>query len=221
MTDFEKELGHSVAENESSPQASHSKDDRSLHDADLERCSEWCRKWHPNGQLKIEGLIVRDKRHGTWKTWDDDGKLKETEQYKFGTLHGMCEIWHPNRQLEVRRNYVDGVLQGAKVQWHANGQMYVRSHGRNGLNETWDKNGQLTSRIWLIDGKEHGLCLRRGGMLPGSLMIAYYDMGHRLSEIKYRRGIKLLAVRIALCVNLHEKMLSILVAEYADLPGPG
>jgi len=46
------------------------------------------RKWYPNGNLSVEGIMKEDKWHGEYKEWYLDGTPKVNGHYKHGKQQG-------------------------------------------------------------------------------------------------------------------------------------
>jgi antitoxin component YwqK of YwqJK toxin-antitoxin module len=42
--------------------------------------------YYESGKLKVSGNFANDKKHGTWKYFDEQGNITKTEEYKNGEL---------------------------------------------------------------------------------------------------------------------------------------
>ncbi len=82
--------------------------------------------WHPNGQMRIQGVYDKDQPNGQF-TW-----------------------WYPNGQEEVTGGFKDGLKDGLWVWRHANGQKSMmgqsKAGGATGIWFKWQENGTLVEK---------------------------------------------------------------------------
>lgn len=61
-------------------------------------------EFHPNGQLKAQGMLVKGLKHGAWKEWDAQGHLRSVQRWKAGRLHGATTTYlHDGNEGTIHR----------------------------------------------------------------------------------------------------------------------
>jgi len=58
-----------------------------------------------NGQLKMEGKLLKGKRNGVWKAYFEDGKIQSEGEFKDGVSTGISKVYYPNGQLRYEGQY--------------------------------------------------------------------------------------------------------------------
>lgn len=53
-------------------------------------------KYYDNGKKMTEGSYLDGKKHGVWKTWNEEGKLTAKARYKYGEKSGKWMIVDEN-----------------------------------------------------------------------------------------------------------------------------
>lgn len=53
-------------------------------------------KYYDNGKKMTEGAYLDGKKHGVWKTWNEEGKLTAKARYKLGEKSGKWMIVDEN-----------------------------------------------------------------------------------------------------------------------------
>ena len=116
------------------------------------------KKWHDNGQLRVQTTYVDSKLHGEYKEWFDNSKLNKQTTYVDGKIYGDYKIWHNNGHLYIQTTYVDGKFHGVDKMWHNNGHLYIQTTyvdgKKNGEYKRWDRDGNLIEDMVYIEGVE-------------------------------------------------------------------
>jgi antitoxin component YwqK of YwqJK toxin-antitoxin module len=91
--------------------------------------------WHyfyPTMVAKEEGRFKNDKKHGYWKTFDEEGNLLETLKYENGILipdpEELAKLdikreYHPNAQVKSVGSYNKGVKEGVHREYSMEGKV--------------------------------------------------------------------------------------------------
>jgi hypothetical protein len=83
-------------------------------------------KYHSNGQLAEEGLIVNNRPDGTWKKFDNKGKLIAKTKYRDGQKMGKWIIWNFDGSVLAKGRYnKDGNKTGNWIYWSSIDQKYI------------------------------------------------------------------------------------------------
>ena len=98
-----------------------------------------------------------DLIQGQFRVFSQNGSLLSSSFFRDGLYHGKREDYHENGVASVSSNYLYGKKSG-KEEWHsANGiKTYEANFGQNlieGLETTWDEDGQVVSRYRFEGGK--------------------------------------------------------------------
>lgn len=123
----------------------------------LTNCSkvEKVKKYHPNGNLNIEGQTISGLKQGEWKYYKDDGQLsfkqffnrdtlKRDETYSNGILGTSKDVkyykndtikhivtYFPNGDIETKGKTVNNVYEGESIGYHENGVVGAIAHYKN------------------------------------------------------------------------------------------
>lgn len=79
------------------------KDEKSTETA--ERVSTEYRERYDSGQLKIEGTLVNEKRHGLWKSYYPDGKKWSETTFVDGVKTGPTTTFFENGMMRYTGHY--------------------------------------------------------------------------------------------------------------------
>lgn len=60
---------------------------------------------HPNGQIKIKGHLIKDKRQGTWTSYYENGNIWSETNYQSGVKTGETKSFYPNGNLRYLGYY--------------------------------------------------------------------------------------------------------------------
>ena len=102
---------------------------------------------------KFQVLKENGKKHGEYKSFDEEGKIIESANFKKGLPEGKRIIYYPNGNPQEEENYENGFLVGDVISYYETGEVkartpYIIKEGRNvleGVIRTYYKNGQLVS----------------------------------------------------------------------------
>ncbi|MDP2424328.1 MAG: hypothetical protein U1C46_07000 [Bacteroidales bacterium] len=83
--------------------------------------------YYPEGQKRIEGNYLQDKRTGRWTYWYENGNKWSEAEYVAEIRHGKSIVWHENGKKYYEGNYMNGERAG---EW-----------------QFWDEEGNLTKEI--------------------------------------------------------------------------
>ncbi len=80
--------------------------------------------FYKNGNKKVEGYILNNQKHGTWKYYGEDGIIEFEINYKNGKRFGKYIHYCPNGQIN-NINYYDSneVHTGKSYNYFCNGQL--------------------------------------------------------------------------------------------------
>lgn len=90
------------------------------------------RYFYPNMVAKEDGRFKNDKKHGYWKTYDEEGNLLETLKYENGILipdpEELAKLdikreYHPNAQVKSVGSYNKGVKEGVHREYSLEGKV--------------------------------------------------------------------------------------------------
>lgn len=117
------------------------------------------RRWHPDGTLQQEGAYVREQRDGAWVSFAPDGSWTFKGSYDNGVPIGTHRERYINGQLAAQKAYDEmGRPHGQWCFWLSDGtevDCFEIQFGSGEVRE-YDRDGKLTQRIELVDGRRHG-----------------------------------------------------------------
>ncbi len=162
--------------------------------------------FHPEGTVKIQGSLHQGLPEGRWNYYGENGELHFHVFYKNGRLNGTIRRLYKDSSSEF--DFVDGKKHGAG-KYFRKGKLTstenYKNGERDGLFQTYDKDGILRSSTSYKDGHLHGtqfrlspegdtLSLRNytNGYLDGLYRTTdswkneegYYDMGWKIGVWK-------------------------------------
>jgi antitoxin component YwqK of YwqJK toxin-antitoxin module len=127
------------------------------------------REWFPNGQLKIEAIVLAgtaDLSPGVqedWifdslsKVWDEQGHLIATIPYNKGMLEGKSTYYYPSGQIEKELFFVKNRLDGQGIEYWPNGALKCVANYKNGnkegRSEGFFADGKIASVEDYLDGR--------------------------------------------------------------------
>lgn len=101
---------------------------------------KWKYFW-PNGNLRLEGEYVNDKRHGYFKEYDEEGNFLNVQKYENDYLVADAQetkqldlkvAYHSNGQPSIMATYYNGKAEGLRREFDTEGNVikgYVFSNG--------------------------------------------------------------------------------------------
>ncbi|MCA1763591.1 MAG: toxin-antitoxin system YwqK family antitoxin [Cryomorphaceae bacterium] len=79
--------------------------------------------FHANGALEETGMLIKDKRFGTWKKYSDSGKLLTEAHFVDGKKDGVWKVWDENGTLRLQFSYDQGKRVGSWLMYDAEGKL--------------------------------------------------------------------------------------------------
>ena len=159
------------------------------------RANGYFREWFPNGQLKIEAIVIGGTADitpdakkdwlfdGTCHVWNEQGNLVAKIPYIKGVIEGMSLSYHPNGAIQRQVPYINSMEEGEMVEFYPTGMIKLRQNHakgqKNGSSIGYFDNGQTA---WIEEYTE-------GRVLQGR----YYTLkGDQIAEVNSGRGIRAL-----------------------------
>jgi antitoxin component YwqK of YwqJK toxin-antitoxin module len=87
-------------------------------------------KYHPNGQVQIEGNYVNGLFDGRWIYYEDDGLIVGIAQFDKGS--GKQKAWYRNGNLQREINYRDNLKHGKEIWYNTDGTVAKILHFEDG-----------------------------------------------------------------------------------------
>ncbi len=109
------------------------------------RAHGYFRKWHPNGSLHIEALVIEgtpditESAQMTWlfdqlsRVWDEEGNLTASIPYEKGALQGPSCYFHKNGALAKRIPYHQDKIEGVVELFDPSGKVVESIEYKKGL----------------------------------------------------------------------------------------
>lgn len=159
------------------------------------RAHGYFREWFPNGQMKIEAIVIGGTADitsgakkdwlfdGICQVWDDQGNLLVKIPYAKGVIEGMSVSYYPSGAIQKQAPYVKNLEEGETAEFYPNGTLKLRQNYlkgvKNGISTGYFENGQ---KAWTEEYTE-------GRVLNG----IYHNLqGDQVSEVRDGRGIQAL-----------------------------
>ncbi len=105
-------------------------------------------EWHPNGQIKVEGLVIE----GT-------PDLSEVAQLTW-FFEGLCLVYDDQSHLTAKINYEKGLLEGTSLYYYSNGTLSkeIPYHKDliHGVLQIFDQQGNFLEKIQYAEGEKDG-----------------------------------------------------------------
>lgn len=79
--------------------------------------------FHANGALEETGMLIKDKRFGTWRKYSQSGTLLNEAHFINGLKDGVWKVWDENGTLRLHFVYDEGKRVGSWVMYDENGQL--------------------------------------------------------------------------------------------------
>jgi antitoxin component YwqK of YwqJK toxin-antitoxin module len=89
-------------------------------------------EFYPDGNKKIEGMIVEGKRSGVWTSYFPSGNKQSENKYSNGMLNGKTVVYHPNGQIMFIGFYTNNQQDGQWIYFDAEGKMTKNMMYTNG-----------------------------------------------------------------------------------------
>ena len=112
----------------------------------------------------VKGTVKNSKLEGTWLRFHENGNMSQRITYRNDLMHGTHEIYDDGTgEINWKRNHKDGELDGLQEWYDKNGQLDRKgnlkdgSYQKEGLWEFYHENGQLKETGNYQDNKQDGL----------------------------------------------------------------
>ena len=83
--------------------------------------------WHPNGQMRVQGVYDRDRPDGQFTWWYSNGQEEVSGGFKEGLKHGMWVWRHPNGLKAMMGESQEGSATGLWYKWQADGSLLEKT----------------------------------------------------------------------------------------------
>lgn len=105
------------------------------------------REWFPNGQLRLEAVVIAgtaDLAPGVqedWvfdslsRVWDEQGNLLASIPYEKGTIEGKSTYYFPSGQIERELHFSKGKLEGEGIEYWPEGAIKSKIQYKRGIKE--------------------------------------------------------------------------------------
>jgi antitoxin component YwqK of YwqJK toxin-antitoxin module len=123
------------------------KEEMNFKNGKREGISRW---YYESGVLKGERNFKEGELDGIIKWYYDTGSLGTEFNYKKGKLEGLTKLYWENGNLKAEHYYENGKREGLNKQYYNSGELrfiYTFKNGRRISKETYDRSGNLTSKI--------------------------------------------------------------------------
>ncbi len=131
-----------------------------LYQADSKDSSVYIKTFYENGVLEQEGLNLKGKFSGLWKSYDGIGNLTEEKNYRDGMLAGIQKEYYPNGNLKALYTADSNMIIGLYQSFYNNGHLkqkgFYDRDGQTGEWLSWYPNDSLQTRSYLDNGEYQG-----------------------------------------------------------------
>ena len=135
-------------------------------------------EYFADGKLRIEGQLVKGKKHGVYKTFYQNGNSQCICNYKSGKQDSLQLVHFENGNVQVASNYKNGKLHGTSTYYFENAQLWT---------ERIYHDGKLWNVVSLYDNK--GQPVEKGTLTDGNgTLVIYNETGNRIAEEYYVEG---------------------------------
>ncbi len=137
-----------------------------------------------DGAVQETGMLLDNKKFGSWNTYYGDGKMKTMTNYTNGLKNGFHLEFNDRGQVSVHQNYLDDQLHGRQVKYAFGSRIEEESHYNrgqlDGVYKTYFKTkpGQVQKEIHYKNNQQHGK------------FVQYSEDGKILLEYEYKDGKK-------------------------------
>ncbi len=83
--------------------------------------------WHPNGQMRIQGVYNQDEPDGQFTWWYANGQEEVSGSFKNGLKDGLWVWRHPNGQKSMMGQSQDGTAFGIWYKWQEDGRLVEKT----------------------------------------------------------------------------------------------
>ncbi|HSX12858.1 MAG TPA: hypothetical protein VLE96_00335 [Chlamydiales bacterium] len=105
------------------------------------------REWYPNGQQRIEAIVIGGPAdvtqaaqkewlfEGICQVWTDQGQLLASLPYRNGALEGKSFHYYPSGSLQKEQPYTNHLLDGISFEYFPNGEIRSKTSYKKGMLE--------------------------------------------------------------------------------------
>jgi len=83
--------------------------------------------WHPNGQMRVQGVYQKDQPDGQFTWWYSNGQEEVTGGFKDGLKNGMWVWRHSNGQKAMMGESKNGAATGLWYKWQETGALIEKT----------------------------------------------------------------------------------------------
>ena len=102
------------------------------------------KEYFPDGSLKAEGGMKKDKKDGLWTFYYRNGKKCRVVNYKMDIEDGDWVMWHENGNLYIESNKINGKTLGPWKEYYESGNIKETGYytdDRYAPIDFWDERG--------------------------------------------------------------------------------
>jgi antitoxin component YwqK of YwqJK toxin-antitoxin module len=112
----------------------------------------------PNGNIKVIGATINNKKEGLWITYDDSGRLSSQNTYIHDNLTGESISYWENGEVSSKGNIVNDQMEGDWTFFYGNNKIAQKGSYLNGnkigIWEYYTERGNLDRKIEFFKGGE-------------------------------------------------------------------
>ena len=116
--------------------------------------------YHYNRQISAEGVIMDDKKDGTWKYYNEYGMLTSIETYDEGMQTGIDYGYFDDGKLESMKKFEDDDAHGLYLEFYSDSTLYCQGRYVKGKQEGpwyyYNPDGSQRALIFYLNGKLDG-----------------------------------------------------------------
>lgn len=151
-----------------------------FHSGDKKRNNLPYKSFHPNGNLRSEGLYdIKGGKQGEWKFYTKNEVLNSVDEYKDGLIDGYSTFYFENGKKEVVRKYKEDKALGYYLKQDRLGQKvkhgWFKDGAAHGVWKTYFPNKELRYENYYFNGKLEG-------------EQRYYSVDGKLSETRHYKN---------------------------------
>lgn len=160
------------------------------------------KEFNKDSSLKIEGILIRGKINGAYKTYYPNGQIECNCYYSKGKRDSIQVKYHANGQLNFIGFYRNGKQTGEQTDYYINGKIknisFYKNGKQDGKSTFYFPNGNKWSELVYEKGKLinvlynydiNGMPKDKGSLKDGNGTLYIYNEEGELTEIEhYKKG---------------------------------
>jgi uncharacterized protein len=131
-----------------------------LYKAENSDSSIYSKTFYADGIISMEGILVKDKPQGKWKSYNPLGIITAESNYSNGVLEGIQHTFYQNGQVEKEYTSSGNYILGGYREYYINGHLKAQgNYDSSGVAGKWlyyHKNDSLSNIIFYKKGKASG-----------------------------------------------------------------